>query len=233
VLVTVGSVRGAPGATALALDLVARWRRALGRPAVVVEADPDGGCLAARLGLAARPGLTELAGAARSGLADPGDVWAFAQVAPPPGGRGEVSIVVGPAAAEPAQAALRAASEPLAAGLGSGADHDVVVDVGRLRPGSPALPLVAGADRRLVVTRGELEAVVALSARRDLLTGLGDWRAMVIGGGYAPAEIERVLGVAAVGIPDHGRDRRRERALDVVLSSFDGPRSTDPVEARR
>lgn len=233
-LVAVGSVRGAPGATTLVLAVASRWRAVVGRPAVVVEADPDGGCLAARLGLAARPGLTELAGAARSGLADPGDVWAFAQTARPSGGRREVTVVVGPAAAEPAHAALRAAAEPLGAGLGTAVDHDVIVDAGRLRPGSPALPLVAGADERLVVTGGELEAVVALTSRRDLLTGLGDWQAVVdSGSGYAPGEIEQVLGVVVVGIPRHGRDRQRERALDSLVASLGAARSVEREEARR
>lgn len=222
-LVVIGSIRGAPGATTLMLALASRWRGVVGRSVLVVEADPDGGCLAARLGLAARPGLTELAGASRSGLADPSDAWAFAQAAPGPG---EVSVVVGPAAAEAAQAALRAAAEPLAEGLGTGTDHDVLVDVGRLRPGSPAVPLVAGADERIVVTGRELEAVVALTSRRELLGGLGAWQAVAVGhGGYPPAEIARVLAVPVTGIARHGRDRRRNRDLDALVTTLAATRS--------
>jgi MinD-like ATPase involved in chromosome partitioning or flagellar assembly len=234
VLVAIGSVRGAPGATTLVVALASRWRAVIGRPALVVEADPDGGCLAARLGLAARPGLTELAGASRSGLADPDDVWAFAQVARAPGRRGDLSVVVGPAASEPAQAALRAAAEPLAFGLATSLHHDVVVDVGRLRPGSPALPMVAGADARVVVSGAELEAVVALTARRDLLAGLGTWRAVVSGrSGYAPAEIERVLGAPVTAVASLGGERRRDRDLDALVAVLGQARPVPSEEALR
>ena len=44
----VGSLRGAPGATTLAMGLAAAWPATTGRRCVVVEADPNGGVLAAR-----------------------------------------------------------------------------------------------------------------------------------------------------------------------------------------
>ena len=63
----VGSISGSPGATSLAIDLARTCAGAT--PALLVEVDPDGGRLAARLDLPLRPGLTELAGAARSCVA--------------------------------------------------------------------------------------------------------------------------------------------------------------------
>ena len=71
---------GSPGATTLALGLGSVWERP-GRSAVVVEADPDGGVVAARLGLGHHPCLTELAVRARSG-ARTELVWDAAQVRP-------------------------------------------------------------------------------------------------------------------------------------------------------
>src|SRR5438067_13781310 len=63
-LVVLGSVKDAPGATTLSVGLVAGWPQP---GAVLLEADPDGGDLAARFGHHPDPGLFSLAAAARSG----------------------------------------------------------------------------------------------------------------------------------------------------------------------
>ena len=55
-VIAVGSVHGSPGATTLALDLARLCARSPGREVLLIEADPDGGCLAARLDLAVKPG---------------------------------------------------------------------------------------------------------------------------------------------------------------------------------
>ena len=57
-LVAMVSVKGAPGVTTLAVGLATRWPRG---EAVVVEADPAGGDLSARFGLAHDPGLAAMA----------------------------------------------------------------------------------------------------------------------------------------------------------------------------
>src|SRR5436305_6058470 len=67
-LVVVGSVKDAPGVTTLAVGLVAGWPQP---GAVLVEADPDGGDLAARFGHHPDPGLMSFAAAARSGAGGP------------------------------------------------------------------------------------------------------------------------------------------------------------------
>src|SRR5436305_12221156 len=64
-LVVVGSVKDAPGVTTLAVGMVAGWPRP---DAVLLEADPDGGDLAARFGHHPDPGLMSFAAAARSGI---------------------------------------------------------------------------------------------------------------------------------------------------------------------
>ena len=98
-VIAVGTVNGSSGATTLAYDLTAR----AGNGALLIEADPDGGCLAARFDVALKPGLMELAGAARTGI-DADDVWRFAQTT-----RDGVAVVVAHPSAEQTNAALRAA----------------------------------------------------------------------------------------------------------------------------
>lgn len=163
-VVAVGSVHGSPGATRLALDLASVDPDTT----LLLEADPDGGWLAARLDLAVRPGLVELAGSARAGTtAD--DLWRFAQ-----GGVGEVPIVVAHPAAEQVGSALRAAGEHIARALReiSASPRHVVIDVGRLRPGSPALVLLGAADHVVVVADNSAEHAVALTHRAQLLRNI-------------------------------------------------------------
>jgi MinD-like ATPase involved in chromosome partitioning or flagellar assembly len=63
-LVALASNRGSPGCTTTALALATAWPPARGAP-LLVEADPDGGVLAARIGLGIKPGLIVLCGRAR------------------------------------------------------------------------------------------------------------------------------------------------------------------------
>ena len=64
-LICIASGKGSPGATTLALAL------AISDPELVtlVDADPDGGDLAAWLGISATPGLVSLAAAVRHSFA--------------------------------------------------------------------------------------------------------------------------------------------------------------------
>src|SRR4051794_21329178 len=160
-VIAIGSVHGSPGVTSLAIDLARVAAAREGSRSVLVEADPDGGRLAARLDLAVRPGLTELAGAARVGIAAD-DLWRFAQ------GHGDVAVVVAHPAAEQVQAALRAAATHIGAAL-QRLGATVIVDVGRLRPGSPSLGLAGIADHLIVVSDNDVEAIVSLTHRAKLL----------------------------------------------------------------
>lgn len=199
-VITIGSVAGSPGATSLALALAAAWPRR----SLVIDADPDGGRLAARCDVPVRPGLTELAGAARTGLSDPSDVWRFAQRAP-----SGIDVVVAHPAAEQVASALRAAAAPIADALLRLGDTDVLIDVGRLRPGSLAGALVLAADRRLVVTGTRLDDTVALTHRLDLLDGFGGAEIVVAGvGEYSSAELAHVLGRPVLSSRPGRRSRR-------------------------
>jgi hypothetical protein len=201
---TIGSVAGSPGATSLTLALAAAWPRRC----LVIDADPDGGRLVARCDVSVRPGLTELAGAARTGLSDAADVWRFAQRAP-----SGINVVVAHPAAEQVASALRAASAPIADALARLDDTDVLVDVGRVRPGTLAGALLLAADRRIIVTGTRFDDTVALTHRLDLLDGFGGADIVVSAGGeYSSNELGHALGRPVLSTRP-GRRSRRSTAL--------------------
>ena len=193
-LVVVTSLHGAPGATAVAGALAALWARH-GR-SLLVEADPDGGVLAARHDLSLAPCLTDLAGAARSGIAGE-DVWRFARAADP----GPLVVVAHPSA-EQTGAALRAAASHLGAALAA-LPAAVAVDVGRWRPGSPAAVLVSAADLVLVVMRPRLEEVAHVLHARDAL-GEPERIGLVVSGcqPYSTRQVGEVTGLAVLASVD-------------------------------
>jgi MinD-like ATPase involved in chromosome partitioning or flagellar assembly len=228
-VITVGSVHGSPGTTALALDLARLCAHSPGRDVLLVEADPDGGCLAARLDLAVKPGLTELAGAARVAISVD-DLWSYAQ----PTDTG-VAVIVAHPAAEQVQAALRAAVNHIGAALRESAGL-VVVDVGRLRPGSPALALAALADRTLIVSANSVEAVVSLHHRRQLLRSVGEPLVVLSAAKpYSTDDVAAACGLAVWGTigPDtrHSGRRRRGKELRRLLDTVAADEQPAMVDA--
>jgi MinD-like ATPase involved in chromosome partitioning or flagellar assembly len=143
-----------------------------------VEADPDGGVLAARFGLAYEPGLVNLAAVARRGL-DEADVAAHSQVL----GNHGLAVLAAPTLPEQVAGALAVVAAPLADALAAMRDAAVVVDAGRAWPSAPTVgAFLERADVIFLVARPRLEEVQQLGAR---------WRA-------ARAQNERV-GVVLVG----------------------------------
>jgi hypothetical protein len=195
VLVVVGSVKGSPGCTTLALGLAACWPRGERLPApLVVEADPAGGDVAARFGLPESPGLVSLAAAARR-PASPQVLGECLQILP-----GDLHVVVGPAGAQQAAAAVGLFAGK-GAGLlraGMGAAGSVLLDVGRFQ--SETADLVGAADRLLLVTRGEAEALAHASGKVEEYRSAGRTVELVVVGKspYPVAEISSVLGVQQV-----------------------------------
>ncbi|WP_018352070.1 hypothetical protein [Longispora albida] len=151
---TIGSLKGSPGATTVAVGLTALWP---GGQAVLVEADPAGGDLAARFAGTVDPGLTTLAAASRTGthtsLADHAQqlagIGAHAVLAPP----GDTATA--------AATALASASRTVLAQAG----HPVIADVGRLTQGGPGLVLAAASDLLLLVIRPTVDEQAQLAAR--------------------------------------------------------------------
>lgn len=191
----------------VSLHIASMWST----PVCVIEADPDGGRLAARHNWEVRPGLVELAARLRASTNTRSSTTEFIRH------HGEgVSVVVAPPAAEPVIAALGVLSsrpQMLEEAIGT----DVIVDVGRARPDSPARELIAAADVRLLVTRTDLEDVVSVVHRSDHLRSLGDWKVLTAGGRYGLDEVDRALEwpVIADLLPS---DRRSSSRLKEAVS---------------
>jgi MinD-like ATPase involved in chromosome partitioning or flagellar assembly len=215
-LLAVTSAKHAPGATTAALALAVA---AGPLPAsLIVEADPDGGDLAARCELAVEPGLSSLAASGRHGapvdLADhvqPLPAGPFALLAPPSPGL--------------TRSALAALGGRLADALGAWPGA-VVVDCGRWAPNGPAVPLAAVADTLVVVLRPTVQGIEHVRTRLDDLHSAGAARlaAMLVGDRpYRPAEV-----AAALGIPVFGTlpfDTRGASALERRLLGAETRRS--------
>ncbi len=223
-LVVVGSVKDAPGVTTLAVGMVAGWPRP---GAVLLEADPDGGDLAARFGHHPDPGLMSFAAAARSG-ADSGVLRGHVQRL-----RLDVDVVL----AAPGDYAI-AAVQTLAYGgpqllRHAAGDTTLVVDVGRLVQGGPGLALAAMAADVVLVARPTLDQLTQVQARLGWLReALGGrlWLALSRPGPYRAAEIARDLRVDVAGeLPD---DDRGAGVLSGRLVGRGWPRLQLPRAAR-
>lgn len=192
------SLHGSPGATSLAVAVAHHWFNAAGRDAVLVEADIDGGVIAARHQLGLVPGLTELAGSARVGIAAE-DVVAKAQ-------RFASGVAVVPAhpSSERTQAALRASAAHLGQAFSRVDGYDVLIDAGRVRPGSPVLPMLEVVARIVVVVRPNAEGLVVAMNRLELLRGYAPLQVVAIGDRpYSASETASALGVGeVVVVPD-------------------------------
>lgn len=213
------SCHGAPGVTTTVVGLAAAWPGA-GRP-LVVEADPDGGVLAARFeDLRADRTLAEVAVALRRSY-DHHRLVAAARLV-----WDAVPVVVAPPSAEQTAAALDGAADRLGEGL-AGVDDPVLVDVGRLSTRSPALALARRAALVVVVARASFEDAAALAPRCAELRGAGCRLGLVVVGRhpYRPEELAEVGEVELVGcLPAEpaaaavlaggtGGDRRLRRSL--------------------
>ncbi|GIM98249.1 hypothetical protein [Paractinoplanes toevensis] len=198
-LVVVGSIKGSPGVTSLALGLASRWPDT---GSLLVEADSDGGDLAARFGVNPEPGLAALALAIRSSGPDTVALEGFAQRL-----RVDAEVVLAPPsdAAAPAVEQL-AASVPM---LGRAAVHrSVIVDVGRLSRRSPLAPVVQAADHVVVVATPNLADLTQVFSRLQRLraTARGHvWVWLSGAGPYDEAEVSADLSVAVLGTV--GRDK--------------------------
>jgi hypothetical protein len=162
------STHGAPGVTTTVLGLAAAWRDATGRAVLVLEADPDGGVLAARFDdLRADRTLADVAVEGRrqfemeTVLSSAQSLW------------GGLPVVVAPPSAEQSSSALGASAERLAAGLAAADDLDVLVDLGRLTTRSPALPFARRAVTTVLVARPTFESVASMTTRVGELRSRG------------------------------------------------------------
>jgi hypothetical protein len=209
-LVVTSTTGGLMDLATVSLHIASMWPR----PITVVEADPDGGRLAARHDWDVRPGLVDLATAVRSRSES------STRLAPLLRRHSDdVSVIVAPPAAEPIMASLPVLAQHRAR-LDEIVGTDVMVVVGRVRPDSPANDLVRSADLRLLVSRTDLEDVVAVVHRADHLRALGSWQVLTAGGRYDVNEVARTVEwpVVADLLPDTPRAsaRLRQSIRDLV-----------------
>lgn len=177
-LVAMTSVKGAPGVTTAALALASAWP--VHRRALLVEADPAGGDIAARFGISPDPGLASLATGLRhehtSGAAR--TLTQHAQEL-----SGGVRVLVEPVSRTEARSAMEIVADSLP-GLAEAEGVDLIVDCGRLVTGdhvsptpesvtrttiSPVARLLMHADLVLVVTVGELADLSHLQTTLPML----------------------------------------------------------------
>lgn len=196
------STKAAPGVTTAVVAVAATWPAH--RRVVVAECDADGGDLAAWYGLASDPGLVSLAAQGRSGLA----AGALVEHTQPLPGRGDVRVLVGPASARQATAALTAlASAGLGVHLADSSDLDVLVDAGRLRPGAPLAPLLGEATATVLVARPTLAEVRHLRAEVAAVpSGSGPQLLLIGQRPYRPDDVAAAVDRAVIGVlADDGR----------------------------
>ena len=201
--VVFAAARSAPGVTTAMLACASVWP---GR-VLLVEAAEDGGALAARFALPVEPGLTTLTAASRHGANGAGPAGLLSQHVQVLPGTDRIDALIGPASLEVAQALLRTAAGRLA-GLLEQAEADVLVDAGRLPAAPLAAPLLASADRLVLVVRPRVEELTALAHRLPHLSGLGPAPELLLVGDrpYGPAEVAETLGVPVVGVLAHDPD---------------------------
>lgn len=162
-IVTVGSIRGAPGVTSWSLLLAAAWPREFTERRVVLEADPAGGVCGARYGLGVEPGAVRMVTSIRrngtsrvvlDGVGREVDSGLF--------------VVPGPESAEQARAVWNEGAAPVVAHV-AGDPGMWFVDAGRLDDANPSVVFADGSVTVVLVTGPRQEDLVQLPSRVDAL----------------------------------------------------------------
>jgi hypothetical protein len=198
-VVALASSKGSPGVTTLAVALASWWPR----PSIVIEADPAGGDVAARLALPEEPGLVSLAAAhRRRPIAESSATVLEPFVQETVAG---IKAVVAPASPRQAVAALGLLPEvaPPLAPRGT----DLLVDIGRMS--EPAIG-ARGATNRIAfagntvwvwVCRPQLADLAHLAAAlQDQKAAARNQTIILVGdGSYPSEEVAETLGVTVLG----------------------------------
>ncbi len=241
-VIAVTSSRTSPGATTVATGLALVWSRRFER-SLLVEADPSGGVLGLRFGLAPSPSLATFGSDVRNGWT-PDALWSNTQEL-----RG-TACLTSPVDGRLASAWIERSVPALAEQL-PGVGVPVAIDVGQLDDASASLALCAAADTTLVVTRTEIAEVQSVLFQVRRLQALGANVELVTIGSAPndPAEIAQLAGVRlAAVLPDDattaaglkgddfnpGRFRRSLlwRTLDALASDLVDPAVIEERAAR-
>jgi len=208
-IIVTGTTGGLTDLGTISLHLATMWPT----PVTVIEADPDGGRLAARHNWELRPGLAELAAHVRTPATSTLDPQSLRRTY-----RNDVSVVVAPPSAEQVIAALSIIA-PHTRTLDQVLGTDVIINVGRVRPNTPASDIMRAANTRLLISRTDLDDVVALVHRQPLLKELGEWQVLAAGGRYKIDELAKAIEwpVIADLLPS---DRRSSAALKLTIAKI-------------
>ena len=208
-IIVTGTIGGLTDLGTISLHLATMWPT----PVTVIEADPDGGRLAARHNWELRPGLAELAAHVRTPATSTLDPQSLRRTY-----RNDVSVVVAPPSAEQVIAALSIIA-PHTGTLDQVLGTDVIINVGRVRPNTPASDIMRAANTRLLISRTDLDDVVALVHRQPLLKELGEWQVLAAGGRYKIDELAKAIEwpVIADLLPS---DRRSSAALKLTIAKI-------------
>jgi hypothetical protein len=201
--VAFASAKASPGVTTTITALASTWPR--DRDLLIAELDPAGGDLGVRFDLATEPGLVTLAAAGRRQLDRP-TLAGHTQPLPFAGRRTEGDaegavrrVLVGPVAADQAGAALAALRGGLP-GVLSSLGADVLVDCGRLDPGSAVHDVVTEADLLVVVARPVVSEVHHLAARLSGLRPKALSLLLIGDRPYSVAEVADAIGANPLGV---------------------------------
>ena len=227
-LIAVAADKGSPGVTTAALTMAAVWPRR----ALLAELDPTGGDVALRLRgprgvpLSPETGLISLAVAVRRG-AQPHQVFEHVQRLD-----GGLEVVVGLTTGEQGSG-LAGMWGPVGELLDRVPGVDVVADLGRLYPASPAADVLPSATAIVLVTRPSIDAVAHLRARaatvlRDLdrgPSGTPSVTCVVVTtprDDASPKQIETVLRQAGLPVPVIGRIAHDPKGAGMLAGDWVG-----------
>ncbi|MGK2957956.1 MAG: hypothetical protein ACSLFB_06085 [Acidimicrobiales bacterium] len=193
-LLAVGSAKASPGASTLALALAATWPRESASEAWLLEADPDGGSIAALRTLRHDPGLMSLA---TSRDMDLDAIRAHVQMLDT-----DLGVLIGHASADQATAVIAAVVARLAPWAAAQPSLQVIADLGRVSPKSPAIGFARAADAVLLVLRPQIEEVVHVAHRAQALRDAGCTTGLVLIGErpYGPAEVAEAAQCEVFGV---------------------------------
>ncbi|MAT03628.1 MAG: hypothetical protein CL424_01080 [Acidimicrobiaceae bacterium] len=184
-IVTIGSIRGAPGATSWALLLATAWPREFTERRVVVEADPSGGVLGARYGLGVEPGAVRMVSGIRRGGTTTVVLDGVARQVEP-----GLFVVPGPESGEQARSVWKEGAPPVA--NHAAADPGVwFLDVGRLDETNPSIEVAGYSALAILVVGSRHEDLVQLPARVEALRRRCSAVATIVSGrcAFDPGEI--------------------------------------------
>lgn len=203
-IVTVSSVRGAPGVSSWSLLLAAAWPSADGHAHVVVEADVDGGVAGARYGVGSSPGVAQLLSSLRGGADAPDDIGPFARNLGDGGW-----LIPGPEGAEESRSVWSSPGNAANAANALAADPRLwMFDVGRAGSDGPLSPVLRSSSVVVLMAHGDHASVVQLPARVEALRSDG-CRLVVVGivgsSPFAADEISSFSGAPVVDLPADGQ----------------------------